>query len=82
MFSLCLPQGLEDGVELWLRPETHMVPSRTARRVAVLRPQQRLRVLYNAKSDFSLTSRQERHYLYIDIVFDVTVVGIRPANSP
>lgn len=82
MFSLCLPPGLDDGVELWLRPETHMVPSRTARRVAVLRPQQRLRVLYNAKSDFSLTSRQERHYLYIDIVFDVTVVAHGPVVIP
>ena len=82
LFALCLPAGPEEGVELWLRPETHMVPSRPAMRVGMLRPQQRLHVLYNAKSDFSLTSRQERHYLYIDIVFDVTAVAHGPIVIP
>lgn len=82
LFALCLTPGSQEGVELWLRPDPCMVPSRPAIRVAVLRPQQRLRVLYNAKSDFSLTSRRERSYLYIDLVFDVRAVAHEPVVTP
>lgn len=72
LFGLRLSAGEPDAVELWLRDPGFFygVPRRAEYRLAILRPGRVVRVIHNAKNDFSASSGRDRTYRWNDFVLE------------
>ena len=72
LFGLRLSPDEPDAIELWLRDPGFFygVPKRAVYRLAILRPGRVLRVLHNAKNDFSASSGRDRTYRWNDFVLE------------